>query len=385
MRWRRYFLSSVVGSAFLSGCTSNEPKLDFDVPKRPTATRGQEPDTPRKPVRPRTNFLDVIPEQPADAVSGQIAARIRATVNGVPIFEEEVKTSSQQIVAAIRTMPEPERTQKLREVEREILDAIIERELLIQDATSRLKKAGESIMRKLKDAAEKEFDRRVVQAMKTANNIKSDDQLKEVMRQQGLSLDMFRRQWTREFIANEYKRNVVMAKLDKLGHQDLQEYYDSHPEEFKLDDGVEWQDMYISSTNARFKSSDEARQLAEQIYARLKKGEDFLALANEFDDGIGKSQGGAGIGKKHGEIQPPDCEEALFEMKPGEVGLLEFGNGFHVFKLVKRDFAGTKPFDIEVQKEIRNKLRNSMFEREVKKLVADLRRKAIIEYSRTAQ
>src|SRR5688572_25656741 len=129
MRWRRYFLSSVVGTAFLSGCTSNEPKLDFDVPVRPKASRSQEPDPPPKPVRPRTNFLDVLPEQPADAVSGQVAARIRATVNGVPIFEEEVKTSTHQIESAIRSLPEPERTKKLREAQREVLEAIIEREL----------------------------------------------------------------------------------------------------------------------------------------------------------------------------------------------------------------------------------------------------------------
>ncbi len=383
MRWRRILLSSVVGCGVLGGCTSSAPKPESQIPLKQEVTRLQKPDPVR--VRPRLNFLDQLPDQPADAVSGEVAARIRATVNGVPIFEEEVLTNAYQVRAALDALPEPERTRKRREVYKDILDSIIDRELLIQDAVARLKKAGSSVMAKLQDAAEKEFDRRWISSMKKGNNLKSDDQLKELLRAQGLSLEMIKRQWTRQFIATEYQRNVVMAKLDKIGHEQIQEYYDSHAEEFKIDDSIEWLDLFVGAANTRFKGREDAGRMAYQLVERLRHGEDFLTLAKQFDDGDSIIRQGAGIGHKHGEIQPPDCEPALFEMKPGDVGILEFPQGFHIFKLVKREFAGKKPCDIEVQKDIRNKLRSSMYEREVKKLVADLRRKAIIEYSRSAQ
>jgi len=43
--------------------------------------------------------------------------------------------------------------------------------------------------------------------------------LKEVLRKEGLSFEMIRRQWTRQFIASEYLRQRVMAVLDKIGHE----------------------------------------------------------------------------------------------------------------------------------------------------------------------
>src|SRR5205823_1706925 len=110
-----------------------------------------------------------------------------------------------------RQLAEPERSKKLREIFKDTLDQLIERELLIQDAQARLRKGGPAIMQKLQDAAEKEFDNRWVRSMKERNaNIKSDDDLKAFLRAQGLSFDMIRRQWTRQFIATEYLRNRVM-------------------------------------------------------------------------------------------------------------------------------------------------------------------------------
>jgi len=382
MRWRRILLSSVVGCGFLGGCARDPKLLNREVPQ-PEVTRLQKADPPR--IRPRLNFLDQLPDQPADAVSGEVAARIRATVNGVPIFEEEVLTNAYQVRAALEALPEPERTKQRREVYKNILDGIIDRELLLQDAVTRLKKAGSNVMTKLQDAAEKEFDHRWIKSMKDGNHLKSDDQLKELLRTQGLSLEMIKRQWTRQFIATEYQRNIVQSKLDKIGHEQIQEYYDSHPEEYKVDDAVEWLDLFVGAANSRYKSREEASRTADQIVERLRRGEDFLTLAKQYDDGDSIIRQGAGLGHKHGEIQPPDCEPALFGMKPGEVGILEFPQGYHVFKLIKREFAGKKPCNIEVQKEIRNKLRGAMYEREVKKYIADLKRRAIIEYSRSAQ
>ena len=49
---------------------------------------------------------------------------------------------------------------------------------------------------------------------------------------------------------------------------------------------------------------------------------------------------------------------------------------------MSRTVAGRRPFDQEVQKEIRNKLRAEMYEREAKKISADLKRRAIIDHAR---
>src|SRR5207253_4747917 len=117
-----------------------------------------------------------------------------------------------------------------------------------------------------------------------------------------------------------------------------------------------------------------------QIKARVQKGEDFKALCKKYDDSNSAATDAMGIGKKHGEIQPADCEQHLFVMQPGDIGpIVELPGGYHVFRLVTRVYAGRKPFDMEVQKDIHNKLRAEMYEREVKKIVEDLKRHAVID------
>jgi hypothetical protein len=380
MRWRHLLLAPVVGSTFLTGCGSGADQ--FTVPGGQPIARSQNGEQPAQP-KSRNNYLVDLPTQPGDATNGEVAVRIRATVNGVPIFEEEVQANAYQFLLAIQNLPEPNRSQKRREVIKETTDALIERELLIQDALARLKKGGPQIMAKLQEAADKEFDRRWVNSMKKGAGLKTDDELKDMLRRQGMSLDMIRRQWTRQFISSEYLRQRIMQTIEKIGREDLQEYYDTHPEEFKQDDAVEWLDLFIGSATGKYPTPDAARQMAEQIVGRAKQGEDFAAMCKQYDDGDSSLRNGAGIGKKRGEIRPVECEEPLFTMKAGDVGpIIETTNGYHVFKLMRRDFAGKKPFDDDAQKEIRNKLRSAMYERESKKIVEDLKRKAYIIYSR---
>src|SRR4051794_25474475 len=142
MRWRKYLCASVVSCTFINGCMGDQ---QVKSPPAPAVTRPQKADPPPAPTG-RNNFLDVLPEQPEDAASGAVAARIRATVNGVPIFDEEVQANAYQFLLALKDVPEPERTTKRREVFKETLDQLIERELLIQDAQARLKKAGPTVI-----------------------------------------------------------------------------------------------------------------------------------------------------------------------------------------------------------------------------------------------
>ena len=69
-------------------------------------------------------------------------------------------------------------------------------------------------------------------------------------------------------------------------------------------------------------------------------------------------------------------------MSEGEIGpIVEQANGFHVMRLVKRQIAGLKPFDAKTQKAIKNKLEMQVWEREYKRVLADLKRKASIQIS----
>ena len=82
---------------------------------------------------------------------------------------------------------------------------------------------------------------------------------------------------------------------------------------------------------------------------------------------------GAGVGEKRGEIQPPELEKVIWDIKPGNFsGVLPSENGFHIVRVLERQVAGARPLDEKMQTEIRNKLTDQAYKAEVDKLSAQL-------------
>jgi hypothetical protein len=343
--------------------------------------RAQKPD-PNKVPEPIT-LLSIRPEDGVADPKAQQAARIWAVVNGEAILAEEVRATAQQALLYVRNLAEPERTQRTEEILKASLQKIVEREVVLQDAFTKLKSRGaEKVIEKLKEAAHKEFDKTWLKGMQETTKAKSEQELKQILRENGMSLEEARRDWERQFMAMEYLRSRVMPAVDRAtGYQQLLEYYESHPEEFNVPDMVEWQDLFIAA--ARHPDRASARRFAESLAERLRRGEPFSKLSEEYDDGDGKLRKGAGIGRKRGEIRPADAETVLFQLKDDEIGpVIEMPTGFHVVRMFKRTYAGRLPFDLKVQKELKDKLRNEVGNVEMKRLVNEIKRNSVIEYAR---
>src|SRR5260370_42633665 len=86
-----------------------------------------------------------------------------------------------------------------------------------------------------------------------------------------------RRQFERNFLSMEYIKSLIWTKMDKIGHQDIREYYEQHRNEFQTVDGVKWQDLFIA-LGPKHPTLASARLFGEQLAARLRRGEDFQEL-----------------------------------------------------------------------------------------------------------
>jgi parvulin-like peptidyl-prolyl isomerase len=344
---------------------------------RISVSRSQKPDEPtrRKPQGP---FLDLVSYENNVPTGTETAARIRATVNSVPILDEEVREAIYPFLLATQRLPEPERSAKQKELFEREVQHLIEQEVILQDAFARLKDRP-VVIEKFKEAAGKEFDKKI-KALRERSSIKTDEEFKAWLQAQGMTAAGVRRQIERDFMATEYMRNRVANALDRVSLEQIQDYYQHHPEEFQIVDSVTWQDIFVDA--GKFPSRDAARQFAGKLIGRARAGEDFLKLVNQYDNGDSSYRNGEGFGHRPGEIKPPEAEPILFKMHDGEIGpLVELKNGFHVIRLVKREHAGLKPCDEKVQTAIRRKLQMEAYEREYKRVLADLKRKAAIEIS----
>jgi parvulin-like peptidyl-prolyl isomerase len=338
------------------------PKL---LPEQPvvstTASRGQQG--------------DIVPA--SGAGTAQVAARIRAKVNDIPILEDELREAMAQFAGELLSVPEAQRGELLQKIADRELQKLIERELVLEDAFATLKQLKlDKELQKLKEAAGVEADKRL-REIKQSLKVATDEEMKAILQNQGLSIEGVRRQVERNFIMMDFVRNKIHPTVSRISLQQMREYYHDHGDEFKVDDKVRWQDIFIDAS--RFRDLASARQYAEQLLARGRAGEDFAKLATEFDHGDSKLRNGDGLGSRQGEIKPAEVEATVLSLRPGELALVEMRFGYHIVKVVQRDYAGRRPFDAACQVDVRRKLQNQIAEREFKRIVDELKKKATIQ------
>lgn len=249
--------------------TAAAPSLSPDKPAPATDIRL--PDT--TPVVPAGGSKPVsVTETPTTAaptvprLEGDAQVRIVASIGNNPIYESEVREAVYQRMSELIRLSESQRTVREKEIFREELKKIIERELVIDDMTAALTARKQtSALTKLRTEASKEAENRLKE-FKKDRGIPNDTEFQTVLRAQGLTLAGIKRQIERGFIMQTYLRDKLSPKLDALGLAEVREYYASHLNEFQADDRVKWQDLFVLTE--RFKSVEEARLYANQLAAR---------------------------------------------------------------------------------------------------------------------
>src|SRR5262245_15982145 len=208
MRWQALALATVFG--VLAGCMS-EPTYVGDGFRPLTVSdglprsRSQKPEAEPAKLEPPKSLLDMPPERGGDPNICQVCASIRATVNGKAILDEEVRQGCfAALQQSVRENLNPEeRAARQKQILTTTIDILVEREMMVQDATARLKSPqGKKFLEKMTEVANKEFDR-WLSNLKSNLQLKSDDEVKEWLRVQGLSIEGMRKQKEKQLIAEE--------------------------------------------------------------------------------------------------------------------------------------------------------------------------------------
>jgi parvulin-like peptidyl-prolyl isomerase len=382
MQWQR-LLSSAAGvvCAAAVGCESAPSLRAADAGLPPTAlvqpaaasggARMQKADADATTITPTS--LNPGPRP------GRVVATVRALVNGVPIMEDEVMDAAMTQLALIRPTNEEELKAEVKKIKAAVLEQLIEREVLVQDAKRKLEMAKKSdVLKKVEQEADEQFNLRI---KKVRANFKSDEEFNAFLKARGTSVEEQKRINRRVILAQQYMQSNIMSKVDhRCGHLEIYDYYKAHPEEFQRTDSVQWQDIFIDAS--QYPNRQEAYKLAEDLAARARPGDanDFVKLCEKYDNGLAKTKKGAGLGTHRNDVAPREAAAVLFQMRDGDVGpIVTVPAGFHVIRLVKRTQAGLAPFNDETQKAIKEKLRNEAYAVESKRFIDELVKGAHIE------
>jgi len=374
----------ILGPAFgllaVLGCVSEKARTLKDYLGQPAADLG-EAETPRV-SRFQSGPGPVSASPPGSGpAQHEMRIKVRAWVNGQPIFDDDVYQSIVPDIARLiqLQLPPAEFAKKQAEIYKLVLDQFIDRELLYQDAIHKLQMAGnDKVIKKLDEIAKQEFTRQL-RLLEERSKL-SHEAFLDLLHKQGTTLESMERLERRKFFATEYLRSIILPLVQKVGRPEALEYYETHMNQFWREDSVKWQDLFIA-VGPKHPNREEARAFAEGLAGRLKQGEDIKNLL-PYNDGSNYKDG-EGTGKKRGQIEPPELEKYLFNLYDGDVGpVVELSTGCHVIRVIKREYAGQIPFNQETQKIIITKLKNEIADRETKRILDDLKRRAVIAIER---
>jgi peptidyl-prolyl cis-trans isomerase C len=285
-------------------------------------------------------------------------------VNGSVISRLTFDREMSGVRQRLSSMGKPVSPAQLPELEKRVLDNLINIELLYQESQKAGTKIDEAEVIEQFEALKKRFPTEA----EFNNAIKKMKQTETTMKSQirrGIAIQRFLDKET-------------LGKVE-VTEEENKAYYDKHTNLFKKPEQVRASHILIKvESGANQEIKEKARKKIEEIRQRLSKGEDFGALAKEFSQCPSSARGGDLNYFGRGQMAKP-FEEAAFALKVGELsGVVETRFGYHLIKVTDKKPARTLSYD-EMKDRIRKNLMREKIRLEVNKCVLELKKTAKIE------
>jgi parvulin-like peptidyl-prolyl isomerase len=281
--------------------------------------------------------------KPADVVA--------AVVNGETISLDELNKRFLPVKLQYSQSLPPQVEQSLPRLQRELLEKLIDKKLLLQEA----KKRGLTV-------DEAELAEYVSKISSPSPDQKTDQEQKKQTAErrdwlQGLKEELL----INKLIRQEVEANIVVAEEEAYA------YYQAHPEEFQQPERVRVRQIVV-----------ETEWEAEDIRKEIIRGGDFAKLAEAKslspDGAKGGDLGYFGRGQ-----MPAEFDEVAFSLKKGEISrVFKSSYGYHIFKLTDKKKASTLSF-AEAKEKIIQKLKSQKRDAALDAWLGSLKKRAHIQ------
>lgn len=312
------------------------------------------------------------PGGPPGAPPARVIERILVKVNGEIITQSDLEDRQIAAIRARGVQPatNAELFQLIGEVTPEVIANLVDELLLIQ--------RGKELGYQLSDQQFEDF----VDNVKEENGIESDEEFAEMLeRQEGMSLDDFRRLVERQMLASQVQQVEILSRV-AITDVEAREYYDAHLDEFTEPATATLREIIIAvpeGADAVGLADQRARDEAEAVLRRVTEGEKFSAVAVEASDAPTAANGGL-----IGPFRLSEISESIREL----IATLEVGGlsdlrrtpqGYQILKLEALTANVAQPFD-EVRDRISENVFNDRRLEEYGKYLDQLREEAIIDW-----
>jgi peptidyl-prolyl cis-trans isomerase SurA len=282
-------------------------------------------------------------------------ANVAATVNGRPITYAAL---DKQFQSSFATPTASESDDQIEIQKLEVLRTLVDGEIMLQ----RAEKQG---------------------LMATDADVEAKfNELKAPYTQEEFQKQLNARKMSVEDLKSQLRRDLSEAKLlnkeitsqINITDKDISDFYTSNKASFNLaEPQIHMAQILVTVApdptvrnlkNDKAQDEDQAKKKIENLYARLRQGEEFSMLAQNYsEDPNGSAQNGGDLGfvpESALERANAELRKTIMALRPGEsTGVLHTNEGYRILKVVSREPAGQRELtDPKVQQTIRETLIN---------------------------
>jgi len=288
------------------------------------------------------------------------ADNIAASVNDAPIFQKAVDREIRALIP-LESYHVSVSDAKKKELEKKAIDNLIKKELFFQYAKE------QGIIVTAKEQVDEEG--RIVNSLSGRKNFE------RALAKSNMSLSEFRNELNIEqTIRKLYEKKIKQTFSD----DDLKEYYGKNKYKFKEPEKIDVQMIYTQNDPEVKDGRKIARKRADEAMAKIKKGEDFGAVAAKYSNDMTRIKGGD-LGMIHkGRIGNSSAEKVAFSLKKGETSsIVETDIGCFIFRVKDRKEANQLSFDV-IKEKLREELKTNREKEKADALLESLTKQAKI-------
>ncbi|MGD0615210.1 MAG: peptidylprolyl isomerase [Verrucomicrobiota bacterium] len=292
-------------------------------------------------------------------------------------LDEELIRIKSLLAAQGRPLPDDAPT-----VERQVLDDLISRQLLLSKSTEADKAK-----------AKVQFEASL-QKFKIAGKL-TDEEFNQRLNQQLRIQDLTRQQWEQQSIERAMLPIVLQRELKiDITTDEARKFYDENPAKFEQPEAVRAAHILISTrstdpdavlSGGRPKTTELSddqkaakKKLAEDLLKRARAGEDFAKLAKEYSEDPGSKDNGGEYTFPRGQMMP-EFEAAAFSLNTNQISdIVTTTYGYHIIKLYEKIPAKKMDFDKEAS-DIKDYLAQREIQKQFPAYVQGLRKDAGVQ------
>ncbi|NQU10806.1 peptidylprolyl isomerase [bacterium] len=288
-----------------------------------------------------------------------------ARVNGKDVVRSELDAAMKGMAMQLAQRGQQIPRERLPQFERDVLNEIIGRELLLQEGRTLAVTNLEALVN-----AE-------VERVTTAAGGK--DKLDKALSDAQISQDVYRARVRDNLLVQEALRRAV-AGQGQATEKEAEDIFNTNRSQFKQPELARASHILLrAAANAPDEEKVAKKAQIATIRERLVKGEDFAELAKEFSEDPGSAQRGGDLGLFPKGAMVPEVDAAAFSLQTNQLSeVITTGFGYHVLLVTDRQAARDLEF-AEVKDRLLQNIQQQKSAQTVRQHVDVLRGKAKIE------